>query len=242
MIQNFKKGLFLTSAFLISVMVPAVAAPQNVKLETESTINNNGQKIVINSKIWYGDKKIRMENEVAPTQGIPAGMTKSSMIVDSGKNIAYFMMPQNKTAIKVDSAMINKMQGNQGGGNLSSQMLSDPSQMQAQLKKNGGKMVGAEKVIGYLCDIWQVKTDITNPQNQEKENATIKVWLAHQLNIPLKMEMNTAKRGKFMTILSKNVQTGVSMPSSLFEVPRDYQVTDMKQMMGQLQGQMKKAK
>jgi hypothetical protein len=243
MIQNLKKGLFLTSVFLISAMAPVVALPQNVKLETESTLNNNGQKIVVNSKIWYGNKKIRMENEMAPVQGMPAGMNKSSMIMDSGTNTAYLMMPQNKTAIKVDSAMMNKMQGAQaGGGNLASQMLADPSQMQDQLKKNGGKMVGAEKVLNYLCDIWQINTDIPNPQTQIKENATIKVWLAHSLNIPLKVEMNSAKRGKFMTVVSKNVQTGVNIPASMFEVPKDYQVTDMKQMMNQLQGQMKKKK
>lgn len=242
MIQNLKKGLILTSVFLISVMAPAVAIPQNVKLETQSTINNNGQKIVINSKIWYGNKKIRMENEIATTQGIPAGMNKSSMILDSGKNTAYLMMPQNKTAIKVDSNMMNKMQGNQSSGNLTAQMLSDPAQMQAQLKKNGGKMVGAETILGYLCDIWQINSDIPNPQTQVKENATVKVWLAHNLNIPLKLEMNTVKRGKFMTVYSKEIQTDVSMPSSLFEVPKDYQVTDMQQMMNQVQGQMKTKK
>src|SRR4051812_5440691 len=108
MIKNFKRGLLLTSAFIISVMSPAMALPQNVQMVTESTMSANGQKLVVNSTVWYGDKKVRVDSEITTKmEGMPAGLNKSTMVFDSSKKVAYMMTPMNKTAIKIDSSMMD---------------------------------------------------------------------------------------------------------------------------------------
>ncbi|MBC7475724.1 MAG: DUF4412 domain-containing protein [Candidatus Sericytochromatia bacterium] len=232
MIKNLKKQFVIISTLLLAVATPAMSATQNIQLKTESAMNANGQKIIVNSTILYGDKKIRMENEIVGNKNIPASMGKSTMIYDSAKKVMYMMMPQNKTVVKADSETIAKLQGN-GGGNVNSQLLSDPSQIQAQIKKQGGKMVGAETILGYLCDIWQMKQDIPM-QGGAKESATVKIWLAHKISIPLRMLINSPTRGEIVSIRAKDIKTGVNIPASTFEIPSGYTVSDVAQLMNQI--------
>lgn len=245
MLKNFKRGLLLTSVLLFSIIVPVNAAPQNVQLTTQSNLTFNGQKIVINSIVWYGKSKVRLENEIVTNmQGIPEGMNKSVMLYDPDKKSVYMISAQSKSAIRIDSATMEKMQGGavSGSSNFNTNLLSSPDQIQAEIKKQGGKMVGAEKVIGHLCDIWQIPTSIPNPQTQEKEEAIAKLWLAHKLNIPLKMEISNPSRGKFMTINAKELKTDINIPANVFEIPKDYKVTEMQNVMNQLQQQTKTKK
>ncbi len=231
---NYKKGLFLASVFLFSSIGVAYSAPKNMQLKTESTLNTNGQKIVVNSTVWYGGSKVRMENEIAPTKGIPANLGKSTIIYDSQNKVVYMMMPQNKTAIKADSETLNKLQGQGGASNLNTQLITNPGEIRNEIKKQGGKMVGAETVLGYLCDIWQMNSEIPLDQTGKKENATVKIWIANKLSVPLKMEIISKQRGKVVGIIAKEVKTDVNIPSSTFEVPSGYQINDVQQMMNQM--------
>lgn len=235
---NYKKGLVAFGAFLFTTMNTAYAAPQNMQLKTESVLNANGQKVVVNSTIWYGGSKVRMENEIAPTQGIPANLGKSTMIYDSAQKVVYMMMPQNKTAIKADSNTLAKMQGQGGVGNVNTQLLANPSEIRNELKKQGAKMVGAETVLGYLCDIYQMNTELPINQTGAKEKATVKMWLANKLSVPLKMEITTPQRGKVVSINAKQINTGINIPASTFQVPSGYKITDVQQMMQQMQKQV----
>lgn len=237
---NYKKGLVVFSTFLFSVMNSANAAtPQNMQLKTESVLNANGQRVVVNSTVWYGGSKVRMENEIAPTKGVPANLGKSTIIYDSSQKVVYMMMPQNKTAIKADSETLNKLQQGQGGtGNINTQLLTNPSEIRTEIKKQGGKMIGAETVLGYLCDIWQMNTQIPVNQSGVKEDATVKIWLANKLSVPLRMEVISKQRGKVVTINAKEVNTNINIPSSTFEVPAGYQINDVQQMMNQIKKQI----
>lgn len=235
---NYKKGLVAFGAFLFTAMNSAYAAPQNMQLKTESVLNANGQKVVVNSTIWYGGSKVRMENEIAPTKGIPANLGKSTMIYDSAQKVVYMMIPQNKTAIKADSSTLSKMQGQSGVGNVNAQLLTNPSEIRNELKKQGAKMIGAETVLGYLCDIYQMNTQIPVSQTGAKENATVKLWLANKLSIPLKMDITTPQRGKIVTINAKQINSNITIPASTFQVPSGYQITDVQQMMQQMKKQV----
>lgn len=227
-----KKGLVFASLLLISINKPALSAPQSFEVVTESIINMSNQKMTINSKMSYADKKVRMENQITTKEKLPQGMDKSIMIMDSSKKIAYTLMPQNKSAMKIDMAAMEKLQGANGSGaGLTSQFVSDPTQVQAQIKKMGGKMVGAESILGYLCDIWSMNQEITVSQDGTKEKAVVKIWLSNKLSIPLKMEVNSPKKGNFITMKAKSLRTDVKLAASLFEVPSGYQVIDMNEMM-----------
>jgi outer membrane lipoprotein-sorting protein len=239
---NYKKGLVAFSAFLFTTMNTAYAAPQNMQLKTESVLNANGQKIIINSTLWYGGNKVRMENEIAPTKGVPSNLGKSTIIYDSDEKVVYMMMPQNKTAIKADSETLTKMQNQGGVGNVNAQLLTNPSEIRSELKKQGGKMIGAETVLGYLCDIWQMNTSMPINQSGAKEDATVKIWLANKLSVPLRMEIMSKQRGKIVSINAKEINANINIPKSTFEVPAGYQITDVQKMMNQMKKQIPEKK
>lgn len=234
---NYKKGLAVFSTFLFTTMNTAFATPQNMQLKTESVLNANGQKIVVNSTVWYGGTKVRMENEIAPTKGVPANLGKSAIIYDSSEKAIYMMMPQNKTAIKADSNTLKKFQG-AGANSVNTQLLTNPAEIRNEIKKQGGKMVGAEVVLGYLCDIFEMNTQMPTNQSGGTENATVKIWLANKLSVPLKMQVDSKQRGRLVTINAKEINTNANIPSSMFQVPAGYQVTDIQKMMSQMQKQV----
>ena len=68
----------------------------------------------------------------------------------------------------------------------------------------------------------------------QKESATVKIWLAHKLSIPLKMLINSPTRGEIVAIRAKEVKSGINIPASSFEIPSGYQVTDATQLMNQI--------
>lgn len=241
---NIKKGLFLFSTFMLSITAPSFAQITNMQINAETSVNMKGNNATINSNILYGNDKVRMENEISGNKNIPANMGKSIMIFDTKKRIGYMMTPQVKSAIKMDMEQLEKMQSKMGSAspNLNLSMMSDPGKMKDEFKKRGAKMVGAETVLGYLCDIWQMSENMPLSQGGKIENVSMKFWLSHKLNIPLKMEMTSASQGKFLSMKTTSIKTDIKTSSSSFEVPKDYKVTDMQQMLNQAMNQMNKNK
>jgi hypothetical protein len=241
---NIKKGLFLFSTFMLSITAPSFAEITNMQINAETSINMKGNNATINSNILYGNDKVRMENEISGNKNIPANMGKSIMIFDTKKRVGYMMTPQVKSAIKMDMEQLEKMQSKMGSAspNLNLSMMSDPGKMKEEFKKRGAKMVGAETVLGYLCDIWQMSENMPLSQGGKIENVSMKFWLSHKLNIPLKMEMASASQGKFLSMKTTSIKTDLKTSASSFEVPKDYKVTDMQQMLNQAMNQMKNNK
>lgn len=54
--------------------------------------------------------------------------------------------------------------------------------------------------------------------------------VTNKLGIPLKMEATTPQKGKVFSLKAKEVKTDGKIDASLFEVPKDYKVSDMQQM------------
>ncbi len=236
--MNVKKGIIAFSAFFIGVMQPAFSAPKSFEILAESSVNANGKLMTINTKMSVDDKKSRMENQIITTEKLPAGMDKSVLIMDNTKKIMYTLMPQQKMAMKLDMETMKKMQGASGGNtssmNLSNDFMSNPDQLKEQIKKMGGKMVGAESILGYMCDIWAFQQDMPTDNKGGKEKANVKVWLSSKLSVPLKMEVLSQKKVNLMTMKVKSFKPDVKFAASMFEVPSDYKVTDMQKMMEQM--------
>ncbi|MFN8673892.1 MAG: hypothetical protein U0457_17660 [Candidatus Sericytochromatia bacterium] len=232
--MNIKKGIVAFSLFFVGVMQPAFSVPSSFELVAESNVTAQGKKISFNTKMSYSDKKMRMDNDIVTTEKMPAGMNKSIMILDQSKNIAYTLLPSQKQAMKIDMEMMKKMGGANNNMNMSTSFMENPEKTKEQLKKMGGKMVGAETVLGHMCDIWTATQDIPMGNKGEKEKADVKIWLASKLGIPLKMIITSKKQGEIMNMKAKSVKTDVKFDSSLFEVPSNYQVTDMQKMLEQM--------
>ena len=109
--------------------------------------------------------------------------------------------------------------------------------IEKKVKQQGGKKVGTEKILGYLCDIWQVNVDAINPETNQKEKAVTKMWLSQELKLPLKVEMTSPTKGSLLTITTKRIKTNVDYSSTFFDIPKGYQITDMNEMLMQMQKQ-----
>lgn len=97
-------------------------------------------------------------------------------------------------------------------------MISSASDVQAQMPmpkddaEFDKKIVGQEVIDGKLCDIYQL---------QDRKGGAYKVWIARDLDFPLKSEAGGMKT------YYKNVQVNVALEDSIFELPKGVQIQDM---------------
>ncbi|GIW22184.1 MAG: hypothetical protein KatS3mg068_1191 [Candidatus Sericytochromatia bacterium] len=242
------KKAFISIVALVSISYQALAKSNDTYILMDSQVNNNGQKINFKTLVWYSEDKVRMENDLqnASELNIPQNMSKSVFLYDLKNKNMFVMMPNNKTAIKIDNNTAKQMGNNFGSpmpSNLNTDFLYDKDKIRDEIKKMGGKMTGSETVLGQLCDIWEYSNSITNPQTQEKDIFYSKLWISNKLNIPLKIEITSASKGKIIVVKAKEIKTNQDFKEDIFNVPKDYQITDMQKMMKDiLQIQQNKSK
>jgi outer membrane lipoprotein-sorting protein len=236
---NLKK-LFIGVVSIISISSQVLAKDSVTYIVMDSQLNNNGQKILFKTSVWYSQEKVRMEHDLQNSSeiNIPQNMSKSILLFDLKDKNVFLMMPNNKTALKMNEETMKKIGNNPLGGqipsNLNTDFLYDNSKIRDEIKKLGGKMTGSEKVLNHLCDIWEYSVPMTNPQTQEKDIFHSKVWISNKLNIPLKIEINSASKGKIMSIKAKELKEEQKFNDDIFLVPKDYQITDMQKMMKEI--------
>lgn len=97
-------------------------------------------------------------------------------------------------------------------------MVSSVSDVQAQVPipkdepELNKKIIGQGVIDGRLCDIYQL---------QDNKGESYKVWIAKDLDFPLKSEAAGA------VTYYKNVRVNVPLEDSLFELPQGVQIQDM---------------
>jgi len=131
------------------------------------------------------------------------------MITLMKEGTMYLYYPAQKMAMK----MVISVGAGQGG-------QENPKDMMEYLKSIKAKPLGQEKIEGKLCDIYQV----SYPQGLRG-----KVWVWKAKKLPLKSVMTVGS--ETITTRYRNVQMGINIPDSLFELPPGTQITDMSQMM-----------
>lgn len=142
------------------------------------------------------------------------------MITLMKEGVMYLYYPSQKMAMKMD---ISAGAG-QGG-------QENPKDMVEYLKSIEAKPLGQERIEGKLCDVYQ----ITYPQiglpaeDSAKAGARGKIWVWKEKNFPLKSVMTVGS--ETITTEYRNVQMGISIPDSYFEIPSGTQIMDISQMM-----------
>ncbi len=121
----------------------------------------------------------------------------------------YLYYPAQKMAMKMDVSA--------GAG----QGSENPKDTMEYLKSIEARPLGQERIEGKLCDVYQ----ITYPQT----GARGKIWVWREKNFPLKSVMTVG--GETITTRYRNIQMGINIPDSYFELPPGTQITDMSQMM-----------
>ena len=132
------------------------------------------------------------------------------MITLMKEGTMYLYYPAQKMAMKMDIS-VGAGQGGQ----------ENPKDMMEYLKNIKAKSLGQERIEGKLCSVYQ----ITYPQTRARG----KVWVWKEKKFPLKSVMTVGS--ETITTRYRNVQMGINIPDSLFELPPGTQITDMSQMM-----------
>lgn len=132
---------------------------------------------------------------------------KMIMISRPDKKVAWMIYPTQKTYMEMTGKVPDAKA-------LASQAL--PKGM------GTSKLVGKEKVNGYLCDKYVVTST-------GKGAGTLTQWISPKLGVPVKMVQTGGKQTT--TIELKNIKEG-GVANSLFAPPKGYKKTEMPGMQG----------
>jgi len=125
-------------------------------------------------------------------------------LIKEGAMYSYY--PSQKMAMKMDAS-----------AKAGQEKQENPKDTVEYLKSIEAKPLGQESIEGKLCDVYQ----ITYPQTGTKG----KIWVWKEKNFPLKSVMTVG--GETLTTEYRNVQMGISIPDSYFELPPGTQIMDM---------------
>lgn len=223
----------------------AWALPPSLIMTTEMVSRQAGRDIKAYAKIWYSHMKFRTEvesNAMMSNASSPVQLNnRATVIMDMNQKVAYMLDPTHKTAIRMDSQQVNQMAGanpqNQGGASVNyfndPSFLTDPAKLRAELQNQGGKQIGKATILGYTCSIWEINKKGNIPAGQGKtstETVKVKLWLAEDLVLPLKVEISTDKQGLIASMQTKSLEVNVPIKASLFSVPSGYRITNLADM------------
>lgn len=110
--------------------------------------------------------------------------------------------------------------------------MKDIKKVSFDLPINLGKKVGADKILGRECDIYEDKVVMDNNPEEEgvipfESKAKIKTWLWKGTSIPLKGTQEGVQKTftySFEKVATK-IEENVDIPKSKFEVPSDVKIT-----------------
>jgi hypothetical protein len=231
---------------VLSLSFPSLeswAMPKSLIMTTVLVSNEGGRNIRANAKIWYSnmqfrtevDSNVKMSNSSSPVKI----NNKATVIMDMNKKVGFMLDESHKTALRVDTAQFNQMTGSSGQSTNNAQfftdptLLSDPAKLRGELQKQGGKQVGKATLLGHPCSIWVISKSGKIPAGQGKsstEMVTVKIWLAEDLVLPLKVEISTDKRGEVASLETKSLEVNIPIKASLFAVPGGYKISDLSEM------------
>jgi len=183
----------------------ACLAGSFVKAEKVTTISYD--QTITSSRGQTMTSKVWIKGEKMRIEQTAQGQ---KMITLMKEGAMYLYYPAQKIAMKMDVS---------AGADQEEQ--ENPKEMVEYLKSIEAKPLGQERIEGKLCDIYQ----ITYPQT----GARGKIWVWRGKNFPLKSVMTVDS--ETITTEYRNVQMGINIPDSLFEIPPGTQIMDMSQMM-----------
>lgn len=161
----------------------------------------------VTGKVWLQGKKMKSETTVAGQNVV--------MYVDGDNNTMIMYYPAEKTAMKITSEQAEEQN-----------TLSDtPLDYTSDIDQTSMKELETVVYDGVKCRVVEVT---------EKDSKTVaKMWIREDYGIPVRIESTDAQGGKFV-MEYKNVKVG-SIEASVFELPAGVSVTDMGDMMKQMQ-------
>lgn len=237
-----KTKFWLAGLAVATLTLPAWSLPKTMIMDMTMNVTQGARPVKADAKIYYANQKFRAEISsnlnMAQQGNTPIKVSnKAVFLMDMNQRIAYMIDSKSKTALKVDQGQVEKLTG-QSAANApetftNPAMLTNPAKIQAELKKQGAKVIGKTKMLGHPVTIYQMTKTAAVPVAQgktESQNVTTKLWLADDLGLPMKVEAVGSKSGKLATLDVKKVSVNVPISAAMFNVPGGYQVRNLMDM------------
>jgi len=194
-------------AFLLGLAVLvgpawAVGRPaESGEFSSVTTIVNGKAKRVTQTKVcWQGTSyrsEVRRGSEAMVVLRGPSGDT-------------YIYLPDRKAASRMPRGK---------GEKLASVTSSMAGESRTIAKK--GKKIGAGKVSGFLCDVYELK------EQMGPHTISGKRWISRDPRLPIVMKSVSTLQGGSRTSEITSVRLGGKYPASLFELPKGTKIMTM---------------
>ncbi|MBI4342193.1 MAG: hypothetical protein HY599_02360 [Candidatus Omnitrophica bacterium] len=175
-----------------------------VGVQAEAYSASYDQKVTQGRQMMAG--KVTIHDELFRMEATVDGQATVTIRNASG---TYTYLPAEGMAMKM------------AGLNPSQQPVQHAENYQQYLHAQHAERIGAETIDGHPCEIYR----FTDPTIQ----GTITAWVWMEKSFPLKTEID-GPDGKTVVELT-NLQLGVAVPETAFQLPADVQVMDMGSMM-----------
>jgi hypothetical protein len=198
----------------------------------------------INGQMWWTEKNLRMEI-MFPAMGPGEDPFTGVILLDIPKQEMYMLDSSTKEASKVDLTNAAQAAGAPGlmGANPT-ELIGDWKANIEQIKAKPGttvKELGKVTLDGQSCQHYSFDIDTTKLQEDPSlaEDTSLagmlgafggEVWVAEDTGMPIKL--TTSIMGMDMVYQLTDVKTWASQ-ASLFEVPKDYTITTMEDMLAE---------
>ncbi len=158
------------------------------------------QRITQGRQVIQG--KVTMKDQLFRMEATVEG--QETVTIRNGSGV-YTCLPKEHTAMKMS------------GLNPSQQPIDHADNYQAYLKERQAQRIGTETLAGHACEVYR----FTDPT----VGGMVTAWVWTEKQFPIKMEM-AGPQGTTVIELS-NIQLGVAVPETAFQLPPDVQVMDM---------------
>jgi len=194
---------------------------QSAKSESISDIFAKGGKIdglsydytattsdmTMNGKVWMQGKKMKTESTI--------GGENVVSFFDGDTNTVIIYNPAEKTAMKMSAGQAEDQKA-----------ISDtPVDYASDIDQTSVKELETVVYEGVKCRVVEV--------TEKDSQAVAKMWIREDYGIPMRVESTDPTGGKFV-MEYKNMKVG-SIGADVFQLPAGVEVTDMSEMLNQLQ-------
>lgn len=200
-------GAAALAAALAIGSAAAATAPKTMRFNMTTATDAQGMHINVEAKIWVKGQKARAEANDPRTGPV--------LILVNGPQIRT-LFPQQKRGTLATLSI-----GKGGPKNPWEFMVANVGQL-----THGAKKVGQETIDGHPCDVYELT------QHSQGSTMTVKSWITRDIKpaLPARVENKIQVQRPNVTLNQTQttritgIQTGISIPDSLFAVPPGYKI------------------
>lgn len=205
----------IVALFSLSLVLPGLsqsvaqskAAPALSFDVTASAVRTGSKNTVqaMNAKVHLRGERARVETRLG----------SQNLVLLMAPPYVYRLLPASKAGVRYKSSTLMPEMGTLMPN--WQELMAQPQQIRTTLRQKGARKTGSATLGG-------IRVDVYSAQKWEGKPRQVRLWLRQSDALPLRME--TIANGTTLTVNWKNYRRGHTLPTSLFAVPKTYQIRD----------------